>query len=53
MYAPVSGDLGEVLDPLRGDPEFEAAMSRAKVRHEEAVAAFKSAGGERIVGVRV
>jgi len=41
------------LDPLRGHPAFDAAMDRAKERHAEAVAAFKSAGGERIVGVRL
>jgi TolB-like protein len=41
------------LGRLRGHDVFEAAMARAKEKHGEAVAAFKAAGGERIVGVRV
>jgi tetratricopeptide (TPR) repeat protein len=41
------------LDGLRGDDAFERAMGRAKERYSAAVAAFKAAGGERIVGRRV
>jgi TolB-like protein/predicted Ser/Thr protein kinase len=41
------------LDPLRGDARFQAALARARERHEAAVAAFKSADGERILGVTV
>jgi hypothetical protein len=41
------------LDALRGDAAFEAAMRRAKESHEAAVADFKDAGGEQIVGVTV
>ena len=41
------------LDPLRGHAEFEGAMARAKERHLQAIAAFKAADGERIIGVRL
>jgi hypothetical protein len=41
------------LEPLRLEPAFAEIMARAKERHEDATAAFKHAGGERIVGVRV
>jgi hypothetical protein len=41
------------LDPLRSSELFEAAMARAKERYTDAANAFKAAGGERIVGVRL
>ncbi len=41
------------LDNLRGREAFAAAIGRAKQRYLEAVSAFKAAGGERIVGVRL
>ncbi len=41
------------LEPLRGHAAFEAAMAQAKERYRQAAAAFKAAGGERIVGVRL
>jgi serine/threonine protein kinase len=41
------------LDSLRGREPFEAAMARAKERYLQAAAAFKTADGERIVGVRL
>jgi serine/threonine-protein kinase len=41
------------LDKLRDIEEFQEVMGRAKQRYGEAVEAFKSAGGERIVGVRI
>ena len=41
------------LDNLRGLAAFDAVMSRARQRHLEAIDAFKTAGGERIIGVRV
>jgi len=39
------------LNDLRGHPEFEAAMARAKAGHQAARQDFINAGGERIVGV--
>jgi hypothetical protein len=33
------------LDPLRDDTEFKALMHTARVRHEQAAAAFQEAGG--------
>jgi hypothetical protein len=41
------------LDDLRGLDSFRAVMARAKQRYLDAVKAFKSVGGERIVGVRI
>jgi eukaryotic-like serine/threonine-protein kinase len=41
------------LDNLRGHDAFEAAMAKARARNLQAIEAFKAAGGERIVGVRV
>jgi serine/threonine protein kinase len=39
------------LEPLRGHPEFEAAMERARHAHAAAVEAFEAADGARIVGI--
>jgi tetratricopeptide (TPR) repeat protein len=41
------------LEALRGHATFDTAMSRAKQRYAEAATAFRAAGGERIVGVRL
>ena len=41
------------ISPLRLEPAFAEIIARAKERHEVATAAFKHAGGERIVGVRI
>jgi serine/threonine protein kinase len=41
------------LDSLRGHPGFDAVMEVAKQRSLDAAAAFKAAGGERILGIRV
>ncbi len=38
------------LNSLRGAPEFEGILQRARSRHAEAVRAFVHAGGERILG---
>ena len=40
----------EWLDPIRGLPGFDAVLRRAEREHELAVAAFASAGGDRILG---
>jgi hypothetical protein len=39
------------LDPLRGSPEFEEAMDRARRGYASAIADFRAADGERILGV--
>lgn len=39
------------LDPLRGDGEFVRILGVAEARHTEAAAAFKDAGGDRLVGL--
>ena len=41
------------LANLRGRDAFEAAVDVARRGHQDAVAAFKKAGGERIVGIRL
>ena len=41
------------FEKLRGHEAFELSMQRAKERHLQAIAAFKGANGERIVGVRM
>jgi hypothetical protein len=38
-------------DPVRGDPRFEALRERARARREEALAAYRAAGGERLLGI--
>ena len=39
------------LDGLRVHPEFRRLLSLAEVRHREAVAAFRDAGGDRVLGI--
>ena len=39
-----------VLDPLRGQARFEALLARAESRREAALAAFRQAGGESLLG---
>jgi eukaryotic-like serine/threonine-protein kinase len=39
------------LDALRGRPEFRSILDRAEVSLRAAAAAFKTAGGERVLGV--
>ena len=41
------------FDALRGDPEFEALVTEAADGRDRAAAAFKEAGGERLLGRRV
>jgi TolB-like protein len=41
------------LDGLRGDEAFTAAITRARQGYVAAAEAFRAAGGERIVGVRL
>ena len=41
------------LAPLRGREDFEASLEQARRQHKEAAAAFRAAGGERILGVSV
>jgi hypothetical protein len=41
----------EWLAPLRGRRDFDAAMERARSGHQGAIADFKAADGERILGV--
>jgi hypothetical protein len=38
-----------VFDPLRGEPAFEAVLSRAASRHQAAQAAFQSSAGARLL----
>lgn len=40
------------LDPLRGLPEFDELLARARDRHLAADAAFQTAGGYRLLGIR-
>jgi TolB-like protein len=39
------------LDPIRGLPEFSAIVRRAEARHRDAVVAFLSAEGDRLLGL--
>jgi hypothetical protein len=39
------------LDPLRGAPEFAAALRRAEARHRQAVISFFNGEGDRLLGV--
>ena len=39
------------LDGLRTHPEFQRVLSLAEARHREAVAAFRDAGGDRVLGI--
>lgn len=41
------------LDPLRGRPDFREIMRKAEARHQRAAQAFREAGGEFVLGVRV
>lgn len=41
------------LDPLRGDPEFNAILSQAEARHQEARNAFSTLGGAGLLGCTV
>jgi tetratricopeptide (TPR) repeat protein len=38
-------------DVVRGEPRFEALREQAEARRAEALAAYRSAGGERLLGV--
>ena len=38
------------FDALRGDPAFRELLTRARAGREEALAAFREAGGERLLG---
>ncbi len=39
------------LDSLRAHAEFRRLLNLVEARHREAVAAFREAGGERVLGV--
>ena len=39
------------VDVARGPRRFEALRERAEARRREALAAYRSAGGERLLGV--
>jgi hypothetical protein len=38
------------FDPLRGEPAFEALLEQAEAGRANALAAFREAGGERLLG---
>jgi hypothetical protein len=38
------------FDALRNDPRFRALLSRAEAGRDEALAAFRGAGGDRLLG---
>jgi serine/threonine protein kinase len=42
-------DRDRWIDPLRGRPDFEAALATARERHLRTVAQFESAGGRRLI----
>ena len=37
--------------PVRGEPRFEALREQAEARRSKALAAYRSAGGERLLGI--
>jgi serine/threonine protein kinase/tetratricopeptide (TPR) repeat protein len=39
------------FDPVRGDSRFEALREQAAARRADALAAYRSAGGERLLGI--
>jgi len=39
------------FDPVRGDSRFETLREQASARRTEALAAYRSAGGERLLGI--
>ena len=39
------------LDRLRTHADFKRAIGTAEARHREAVAAFRAAGGEKVLGI--
>ena len=43
---------GREFDELRGDPEFETLLAEAADGRDRAAAAFREAGGERLLGKR-
>ena len=38
------------FDPLRSDPRFQAIQAEAEVGRQQALAAFREAGGQRLLG---
>jgi hypothetical protein len=38
------------FDPLRGDPAFRALLEEAEAGRQRALAAFREANGERLIG---
>jgi len=38
-------------DPVRGQPRFETLRDQADARRAEALAAYRAAGGERLLGM--
>jgi hypothetical protein len=38
------------FDPLRSDPRFQSIMAEAEAGRQQALAAFREAGGDRLLG---
>ena len=41
------------FDTLRGDPVFTTVLRQAEARHREALAAFRQADGDRLLGLKL
>jgi hypothetical protein len=41
---------GRSFDPLWSDPRFQLILTEAQLRRQQALAAFREAGGQRLLG---
>lgn len=51
LHCPQALESSPLLAPVRSHPVFVAALTRARIAHQQAARAFAAAGGHRLLGI--